>query len=239
MFMLADSGERLKIPSELRDLEKKYNIKIEVADESTTWKGNGYTVSIAAPSQSSLNHYSKLFVKEWSRYPVTTISKARVKKVWLGIGVKVGKQVRAAAPCFDGDMMVYDTELGAENSNYQRNVVHHEFFHMIDERMGVLWKDEKWSRLNSPDFKYGSGGANMRQAGAGTLTDKLPGFLTPYSCSGVEEDKAEIYSHLLIDTSFVLNVAKSDKIISNKIQAIRAKMMSFDSNITNDFWKSN
>lgn len=220
------------------DLSKTYGIPIEIAKEPFTKQARGYTISGKAPTTAELEKYAPLFIKEWTLYPPSLMKKAKVTKIVICSGLLVGEQARAACPAFDLDTMYYDPAMGHYNPHYQRLVVHHEFFHMLDERMGILRKDASWSALNSEYFKYGTGGDKMREPGVGELTPDIPGFLTRYSTSAVEEDKAEIFAHLIIDTAFVKGRADVDAVLAAKIAMLKKRVADFEAGLGDKFWPS-
>lgn len=225
-------------PTSLSELGAKYGFEVEIPTLPVTWQGQGYTVKGQPTSQEALDKYTQLFANEWKLYPVSFVQKTKVSKITFCISLSLNNQFRAAVPSYDADRMFYDTAAGAHNSNYQRNVVHHEYFHMVDQRQKRLYTDPEWAALNPPDFKYGSGGAQMRTSGAGSLTDKIPGFLTPYGTSGVEEDKAELFAHMIVDGEFVANRAKVDLVLEKKIEMLKKRLNEFDSSMGDSFWKN-
>ncbi|MBX3114372.1 MAG: hypothetical protein KF836_07375 [Fimbriimonadaceae bacterium] len=224
-------------PSSLSELGTQYGFEVEVPTSTVSWQGQGYTVKGEPTSQDALEKYTQLFANEWKLYPVSFVKKAKVFKITFCVSLSLNNQFRAAVPSYDADRMFYDTAAGAYNSNYQRNVVHHEYFHMVDQREKRLYTDPEWASLNPPDFKYGSGGAQMRTSGAGSLTDKIPGFLTLYGTSGVEEDKAELFAHMIVDGEFVANRAKLDPVLNKKIGLLKKRLTEFDSSMGDLFWK--
>jgi len=224
------------VPPSLVDLGKKYGVEIEVASGAFTKEGYHYTLSGTAPTDAEMEKYATLFVKEWSLYPPSLMKKAKVVRIFFCDGLKVGDQIRAACPSFDMDTMFYDPALGSYNSGFQRSVIHHEFFHMIDERMGLMNPDREWSDLNPSTFKYGDGGKNMRTAGVGKLTSDIPGFLTLYGTSAVEEDKAELFAHLIVDPSFVSDRIAKDSVVSTKAVLLKKRLAGFDPAMGDSFW---
>lgn len=228
---------QLQTPQSLTDLATKYEVEIEVVRAPYSYESD-YEVTALAPSQADLDRYAALFSLEWNRYPVSVMKAAKLKKIVIGAGIKMNGQVRAAVPAFEANTMLYDTTLGAKSSAYQRSVIHHEFFHLIDELQGHLRVDPEWAALNPKGFKYGNGGENMRTSGVGNLSDKLPGLLTPYSGSAIEEDKAELYAHLLVDRDFVLQRMNSDSVIAAKVDLLRRRMKKWDSDLGDAFWES-
>lgn len=224
------------IPASLSEIGRKYGLEIQVVTKSYEWNSGSYKVFAEPVSQEALDKYAVLFSKEWNRYPVGVIAKSKTKKIVFGAKVRLNEQYRAAVPAFEGQTMYYDPELGAYNPRYQQGVVHHEFFHMMDQRMGLLWVDKDWSALNRAGFKYGSGGAQMRDSNAGVLTDKIPGFLTAYSTAAVEEDKAEIFAHLLVNREYVLKRAAADSVMAKKVEFLKKRMQGFDAGFGAGFW---
>jgi hypothetical protein len=221
----------------LEGLASTYRVKIEEITKPLEWKGSGYWVRANAANAEQLSAYVPTFVKEWSLYPPSYVEKAKVSRIVFGIDLSVDDQKRAAVPAFDGDTMYYDPVLGSYNLHYQRIVIHHEFFHMVDERMKLLRRDKEWSKLNPEGFKYGGGGKSMRTSGVGELTDTIPGFLTPYATSAIEEDKAELFAHMVIDGPYVKDRAGKDPVLAAKIALLKQRLVKFDSGMGEDFWK--
>lgn len=224
------------VQSPFSGLETTYGLKAEVLSASLDVKPRGYTLTAKAPVPAEMSKYTPLFVKEWSLYPASLPKAAKLEKITFGAGLAVDGQARAAVPAFGLSTMLYDPGMGAHNSHYQRVVIHHEFFHMIDWRMRFLEKDPEWKNLNPPDFRYGSGGDKMRTSGVGELTDTIPGFLTRYGTAAVEEDKAELFAHLIVDGDFVRKRAAADRVLQSKIDLLKTRLKKFDANMGDGFW---
>lgn len=223
-------------PAALQDIEASHGVKLEIAKEEFAARPARYTVTGKPATEEGLKKYAPLFKKEWSLYPKSLMAKAKVIKIVVCRDLAVNGQLRAAVPAFEIDTMYYDAELGSYAPHYQRTVVHHEFFHMIDFRMGVMRKDPEWSALNPKDFSYGTGGKNMRDGNAGTLRDDIPGFLTQYGTAAVEEDKAELFAHLIVSRKFVEDRAAKDPALAKKIALLKKRLASFDANMDAKFW---
>ena len=111
------------------------------------------------------------------------------------------------------------------NEKYFERVIHHEVFHIINDKFKEIFDEKVWSSFNNNSFKY---------AECSTCTDKLGldtykntnGFLTEYSRSTASEDMAEIFSHLMIG----LNLDKLDPILEKKIQFIKTNLLKIDEN---------
>lgn len=219
------------------DLAARYEVKIEQIAAPLDWKGKGYSITAKPPTADQMAKYGPLFQKEWSLYPASYVKKAVVHRIVFGIELAVDGQLRAAVPAFDGDTMYYDPERGSLNPSYQRSVIHHEFFHMVDWRMKRLNPDAQWEKLNLTGFKYGSGGAKMQTGNVGALTDQIPGFLTQYGTAAVEEDKAELFAHMIVDPEFVKERSDKDPVIKAKIGLLRDRLAKFDPAMGDEFWK--
>jgi len=227
-----------RVEDPLVSIATKYSLRVEVVDKPQVIQGAGYRIEIDPPSKEDLAAYTKLFSSEWNRYPIEVTKKAGLKAIVIGSNIRMNTQIRASVPAFDTGIMYYDTTLGKKHPEFQRSVVHHEFYHLLDERQGKIWVDKPWSELNPPDFHYGKGGAAMREAGVGKLTDKLPGFITLYSTSAIEEDKAEIFAHLLVDPVFLDDRVKADPVVSSKVAFLKQRLKDWVSAVDDCFWKS-
>jgi len=223
-------------PPILGELGASYGFKVDIPSTSLHWQGAGYSVKAEPTPQLALDKYAPLFAAEWKLYPPSFVKKSKVNSITFCVSLSLNEQFRAAVPAYDGDRMFYDTSMGAVNSNYQRNVIHHEYFHYIDQRQKLLYVDPEWAALNPPDFKYGTGGAQMRTSGVGALTDKIPGFLTLYATAGVEEDKAELFSHMIVDGEYVAARAKVDPVIGKKVELLKKRLRNYDSAMGEEFW---
>jgi hypothetical protein len=118
-------------------------------------------------------------------------------------------------------------------------VLHHEYFHIIDYKDdGQLYRDDAWSALNPPDFKYGAGGKTAQgDPSIGVWTDKNPGFLDKYAMTGVEEDKAEVFAAMVIDPDFMAVRVKSDPVLAAKQRRMKELLVKFCPSMGEPFWK--
>jgi len=106
--------------------------------------------------------------------------------------------------------------------------------------------DSEWESLNEKDFEYGEGGASVRSPAAflptsnqsaldgGIDSGNFRGFLNYYSQSAAEEDKAEIYAHLICRYEFVSK--NKDEIIRAKAELIKKRLFEFDSSLKELKW---
>jgi hypothetical protein len=186
----------------------------------------------------TLAPYARLFIPEWALYPPQLLARARLKRIILCTDLAFAGQKRNAVPDFEHDTLYLEVARGNHSPDYLRAVIHHDFFHMIDYRDdGRLDQDEPWTRLNPPGFRYGDGGHNAQDlASTSLLTDRYPGFLNHYGTTALEEDKAELYAHLIVQPREVDRRARQDPFLHAKIRRLKRLLADFCPQINDSFW---
>jgi hypothetical protein len=165
------------------------------------------------------------------------ITKVRLRRIILCDGLAFQGQRRTALPDFEHDDLYFDVDYGKHDKVYMRKVIHHEFFHIIDYKNGTLYKDERWARLAPKGFKYGTGGKNAQDDPFGSLLkNDLPGVLTKYSMSGVEEDKAEVFANMVVSYGLVEERMKKDAVIKAKAEHMTDFLKTFVPKMDSSFW---
>lgn len=182
--------------------------------------------------------YAAIFAFEWALYPQELVKKTRLKTVVFCKDLSFAGQNRTAVPDFEHDTLYLDVTRGRHDERYVRKVIHHEFFHFVDLRDdGLLYEDDRWANLNPPQFKYGPGGAKLQDDPTATTTGRdEPGFLNRYATSGVEEDKAELFAHLMVEPKLVAERAEKDKYVRAKVERMRELVLAFSPKADKDFW---
>ena len=191
----------------------------------------------AAPA-AEIERYLKLFTPEFGLYPPSYVAKSGLKRVIFCQDLSFAGQLRTAIPDWDHDDLYLDVRRGADKPDYVRKVIHHEFFHLVDLRDdGEVYRDDRWSALNPPGFKYGSGGRNAQTVkGTASLSESQPGFLNHYSTTGVEEDKAEIFANLVVDPAYVAGRAARDRVLADKAARMKDLVRRFCPEANDAFW---
>jgi len=165
--------------------------------------------------------YLLIFKEEFEKYSQQYIKKTGLRSVVFCKELAYLGQERAALPDAFKETLFYDFLLGSYNPTYQRHVVHHEFYHMIEEQFfkDFYYKDPIWSSFNSNEHKYGDGGSTQRGSDQYPITHPKEGFINLYSTSGLEEDKAEVYAILWVEDEKkqVFEWLEEDKILKRKI----------------------
>ncbi|TAF64821.1 MAG: hypothetical protein EAZ55_10490 [Cytophagales bacterium] len=206
----------------LNILSTQYGLKIYYTEIPVSTWGNSVTAEVATiEDYEKLLTYLQLFKEEWQKYTPSYIKKTGVKEIVFCKSVAYNGQRRAAIPDCYKEILYYDFLLGNHNPTYQRHVVHHEYYHMIEEqRFGnTYYKDPQWAAFNEPTFQYGAGGASQRGSNQYPMTHPQKGFINLYSTAGLEEDKAEIYAMLFTESerAKVMPWLAEDDILRKKV----------------------
>lgn len=161
--------------------------------------------------------------REFNAYPSALFKRAGCEKIVLCTKLAYAGQLRAAIPDWEHNTLYIDTQRGAKSPGYPEHVLHHEFFHLIDHADdGDVYKDDTWSALNPTGFRYGTGGVNAQTTrSTGALTDSIPGFLTHYATTGVEEDKAELFAFSITHKAYIRARVTTDPILNMKLSHLK------------------
>jgi hypothetical protein len=163
-------------------------------------------MSYSGPTQADLTEvkmYGSLFIDEWAKYPTDWVKKSKLKDVVFVKGLKVSNSARAATYDPAGPTMFYDVKSRDQGNAYARQVVHHEFDHLLT--LSIVGSDHPadptWVGYNPPGFKYGDGGGSCHQPNSKCVTGIHPrsGFVSGYAMSSMAEDQAELYACLMTD----------------------------------------
>jgi len=215
---------------------EKYAIQV-IEDQEYPVKTFHGLIGASNADARELKFYYLNIASEFLLYPPGVVKQSRLKRIVLCRGLSFAGQHRAAVPDFEHDTLYYDVVRGAYSRSYQRHAIHHEFFHIIDyEDDGQVYSDETWAGLNPPTFRYGDGGAKMQGDPLSGLPTEIPGFLTTYATSGVEEDKAEMFAYMITDYNVVAKRAADDVVIQKKMVAMKRLLEEFCSEIDQKFW---
>ena len=178
--------------------------------------GRGESASTAA--------YLRLYIEEFSKYPRSLTRAVNLEWVAFVKGLRVVDDPRAAAYLrfyAAGTMklaggMVYDVQQGAYDESYVRWVLHHEFFHFLDDRLNRGVEDRAWAQLNPQAFRYTGVDAPSR----GFLDHPRAGAITSYAMKSMWEDRAEVFAALFVDGAHprLRQIARTDPVVRGKVR---------------------
>ncbi len=226
-------------PKNLVELARKFEIEIRTQGEPFPVRNSHGPIAGSDASPQAVDKYKPWLLSEFDLYPVDLIRKVELKRIVLCTDLAFDGQRRNAVPDFDHDTLYLEVIRGDYDPNYMRRVIHHDFFHIVDWKDDFkLTEDDRWSALNPQGFRYGSGGATAQEdESAGVLNAKLPGFLNRYSQTAVEEDKAEVFSVMVVQAQHVAERSQDDRVLNAKMEQIREAMKSFCPSVDDSFWE--
>jgi len=179
-----------------------------------------------------LDLYRKILAAELGKYPMPLLQKSKLKGIAIVKNLSVAGQRRAAMPDYENEILYLDFQRGAHNPAYQAHVIHHEFFHLLEQELNgsAYFKDPEWAKLNPKNFKYGKGGKEQRGNDNFALVHPQSGFINRYSTSAIEEDKAEIYAALFIsaERKKITAMAANDTHLAAKIKMMLTILQQID-----------
>ena len=183
-----------------------------------------------------------ILAKELSIYPPSVIKKSKLDEIILCRDLVSEGERRGGLTCaawlgslglaFARNKIYLNIGLAA-NKLYKHGVVHHELFHMIDyfdDFNGYF--DNQWKSLNRSGFVYHKDIINTVRA------KPQSGFISEYAMDAVWEDKAEVFTHLIVDYKGTERLALTDRILRAKVQRMKELLRSFSREFNDDFWRS-
>ena len=212
----------IKIPNlEIYDIKTPNKLRFLYAKQPFTL-GVEKNINCYNSEKKILDEKYKMIKKNLNRYSQEFLKKINLRYIVLCEDLSISGINTAGIPDHVMKTLILDIKF---NEKYFERVIHHEVFHIINDKFKEIFDEKVWSNFNNNSFKY---------AECSTCTDKLGldtykntnGFLTEYSRSTASEDMAEVFSHLMIG----LNLDKLDPILEKKIQFIKTNLLKIDEN---------
>lgn len=253
MFLFADSaGAQTSSPGDaLEDLYKiaaAYEVEIVAIDPQFPVETTGGKINGKKVGRRTIEAYADLFASEFSIYPPGLVKRTRIKRFVFCRNLTHADMRLGGLPDYAHDTIYlnigYGAYLnithGANMNGYLRRSIHHEFFHVIDYYDdGAVYRDRAWELLNPAKFSYGNGGRSAQHIkNTLVLTEKYPGFLNHYSTTGVEEDKAEIFSNMIIRPDYIDVRCKTDPVVRAKVRQMKSLTNHFCHQFDKRFWEN-
>lgn len=165
-----------------------------------------------------------LLVRELARYPRTFLHAIKLRGVVLTSDLHEGERAIPSLPNVGG-LLLFDVD--ASERDLVR-ALHHEVFHFADlADDGHLAPDPTWASL-TPGVAYGAGGRTLRSAWAAEGARDLPGFVSAYATSAVEEDKAETFAFWMARRDEVRAQLASDAVLARKLDELARRVEGLD-----------
>jgi hypothetical protein len=186
--------------------------------------GNG-PVHAEVPTDEARVRAERILDRELARYPARFLKGIRIAGIVLMQDLREGSSSIPSLPNVGGLLLL---DVHSAESDLVR-VLHHELWHFADMTDdGRVSPDASWQALNPPSFVYGSGGRTLRAAWAAKPADDLPGFVSAYATSGVEEDKAEVFAFVLARRLILVAQMAKDPIVATKVAKLRTRVAELD-----------
>lgn len=239
---LSESGA-LALEATLEKLTLQYDVLFTFDLDKVTkpaWKQGMRRIKEAEFKHAA--HYIEIFSQEFEKYPRDFIDASKLKAVVFVADLDISGQARKSVPDYVNEVLYMDIHgLRGSSPRYARHVVHHEFYHMLEEEWNgsAYFKDPAWAALNKPDWKYGTGGAQMQSGNVWEYNHPAPGFINAYSTAALEEDKAEVWATLFVPESWkiVEPWLKEDTILRAKIAFLKAAAKQKSAEMDEAFWQ--
>ena len=209
-------------------------ININTGNKIKTFKTNKYfnvgirdnNVECYNPSDKLLKNSYNLIRENLSMYNDDFLNKIKLRFVVLCKDLEVASIPALGIP--NHPLKTIIININTDDYKLSR-VIHHEIFHIINDRFKELFNYNKWRDLNSKDFQYQNCSTCTDKFGMELLKTKK-GFLSEYSQSTIGEDMAEIYSFLMTKNIELKKVVQKDNILEKKINFIRSNLLLIDKN---------
>lgn len=158
--------------------------------------------------------------RELARYTPDRLHDAGLVRVVLAADLRESGKLISSLPNVSGSLLLD----GSVPEAFLARLVHHEVFHFFDfTDQDRPHENDRWTIANGL-FVYGEGGRSVRSPRASDLSDDMPGFLTRYAMSAVEEDKAEVFSFLMTQPEAVRGRAATDPVVRAKVERLGEKL---------------
>jgi len=224
----------------LCELRKKYRIEV-VTDEALSDPVISYKLSDVYGS----TRYLEFLSNELAIYPISIFTRLQLDRIVLCSDLqKYDKPVSGCASMslFPDNLalrMLFRKNTIYLDIEYDGTVdglvtIHHELFHAIESHdySWPTYVDAYWNKLNPRNFQYKS---EMLANDYNPSID-FEGFLTDYSMQSVREDKAELFSHMIVNLPRLEELSKKDQILARKILRLKKILGTFSTDFDEPFW---
>ena len=195
---------------------------------------------IVSPSEyPKLYAYIKLVEEEIRKYPKEFFEKRELKRVLFVKKLFFQEKPTEGLFNYSRQVIFFDYARSYGQAISQRHNIHHEFYHMI-EVGHEGWKDPAWEEFNASDFFYGKNlTESTNDRTVGLFAPAQPGFVTDYATTSAEEDKAEVYACLFIESQrkILSRWIKTDLILQHKVTYMKDYIREYCDKMDDNYWR--
>jgi hypothetical protein len=190
-----------------------------------------------------LSVYADLLWIELSHYPQEILRKMRLRRIVLCADLTVDSSIIGGFTYEQDGTLYLEVSDVSEFAFYQRKIIHHELFHLIDavdqyKSEESVYEDREWAALNPSDFKYVEGVDNGGRIGIWRISCNWPGFVTRYGMSSIQDDKAELFANMMTLPTWVEYLCQHDEMIRAKAVRMRQILAEFCTCADAEFWET-
>jgi hypothetical protein len=225
-MLLRKLALRRQAPDSLQGLAEEYGI--EILQE---WNSKDGQVGFDKIASFQLQPAFRLLSTELAIYSASMIKVSRLKRIILCSQVySRGKTIGGALMGSSGNLYLPVNWLIPQT--YRRLAFHHELYHCFDYHDMSQFLDAEWTKLNEPGFTY----SNANYKGDQTELMWRPGFVSPYAMTKVGEDKAELYTHMILHYKAVALKCEKDAILKRKFLRMKELLHRHCPEFDEAFW---
>lgn len=186
----------------------------------------------------------KFLDKEFSKYPKDYFKRTDLRAIALPEKIYTGKYDIRAVPNWRARTLVIEASYRMlYNEPYLANVIHHEFYHYSEHTLTEARKYfKRWKKANPKKFEYGYSGymqydPKYRNVDFGSHSRPKEGFISYYSMTGDEEDRAVIVSLMMNDRERddLLKWLPNDEKLLKKVE-LAIEMLNAISGTEENYW---
>ena len=233
-----DSDYKVLPGENLLELKSRIEKRLEALGLNVLWRMNWSSRFVAKGSSfqdspedlARLRTLSKILVPSLEKYSSYFFQRIRLKNIVIVKDLVVARQLRKAMPHPSSSSLFYGDNNDLECLPGMEARVHHELYHFVEERINgsMYFQDKIWLGLNPTDFHYGRGGKSVYNLNVPfqNLGHPQEGFVSNYSLTAVEEDKAEVFGWWMTKgySDRLLLWTTQDSILAQKAQYLQAAM---------------
>ena len=233
--LLAQGVVALTAPSPARSRLASLGIEVVLPERTVQLESGATSLSAEPPASGATGRALSTLSIELARYPAAFLARARLARLLLCADLHEGGERIPSLPNYHGTLIV---DVDADTP-YLRRLVHHEVFHFADYADDdQLSHDPAWLGLNDHYFVYGDGGRFLREPGAGRFTSDLPGFVSRYATSALEEDKAETFALRMVAPAQFAALTAADPTLRAKSSAVEAQLRRLSPALDDAFFRN-
>jgi hypothetical protein len=210
------------------ELAQRYKLQI-ITDYEAVEKH----FSFSSLDNAQLKKAGDLLISELTLYSPEAIAASKFERLVLCSDLRGGEDTVSGLS--DIGILAVDTifvniDRAAKVWEQARRTVHHELFHCMDYHDDGYLEFE-WRKLNSPDFTYW----HMNNLSACETNQE--GFLQDYCKRSEWEDKAVVFSYMMVNHAELLDRCRCDDVLEQKVQHMKGLLVKISPEFDDEFWK--